>query len=134
MTKIFSFLNIIATRAFDGRNFRSIIKAYNPLVLDNYFVLLNYKYVFSLLHKHLWMWKELEKKKRRKTSGVENSFCSRRCLKKWLLIQMREWILFLLHFLKKTLYLLMKRVIHKGEKLPNQLIVYLNKVSNAWSY
>lgn len=54
--------------------------------------------------------------------------------KKWLLIQMREWILFLLHFLKKTLYLLMKRVIHKGEKLPNQLIVYLNKVSNAWSY
>lgn len=40
----------------------------------------------------------------------------------------------LVAFKKKTLYLLMKRVIHKGEKLPNQLIVYLNKVSNAWSY
>lgn len=79
------------------------------------------------------MWKELEKKKRRKTSGVENSFCSRRCLQKVTFNTNERMNSLLVAFKKKTLYLLMKRVIHKGEK-PNQLIVFLNKVSNAWSY
>lgn len=79
------------------------------------------------------MWKDLKKKKKKKDKWSGEQFLLQAMLKKMTFNTNERMNSLLVAFKKKTLYLLMKRVIHKGEK-PNQLIVFLNKVSNAWSY